>query len=218
MRTSVIWILLGAAALAVFGASGAEAQEAGRFGASGAVGAVGAPLGDIAEGYGLRAIPGAEYDVRLFTRSFRGNEWNLGLLLDSYRIRHDHAGVSTTTEFEYSSRAFVAGRYWSTSAGGAQLRFGVDLGWRHFTASSSRPDAYTGEMRASTVRGDAALFAAVYGVDLIAGATTVTPRLRLETSYPDFGGGDGYSRLHRENDLGFRASVGVEFRRSFSLR
>jgi pimeloyl-ACP methyl ester carboxylesterase len=94
----------------------------------------------------------------------------------------------------------------------------LDLGWRSFTAAGSRPDAYTGEVHPGTVRGGGALLGVAYGVELSPGSSTVTPRLRLETSYPDFGGGDGYSRLHRESDLGFRASVGVELRQSVTRR
>jgi len=35
------------------------------------------------------------------------------------------------------------------------------------------------------------------------------PRVRIEVDFPDFGGGDGFGRLHPETDLGFRASFGV---------
>jgi hypothetical protein len=196
----------------------AEAQQPARqFGASAALSVAGAPLGEVAESYGLAAVPGAEYDIRLFTRSARGNEWSLGVLSDRYRVR-GVAGMPALSEFEYTSTALLVGRYWSERVRGAPLRFGLDLGWRHFAATAARPDVYTGEPQATAVRGDAALVGVLYGVEFTKGATSITPRLRLETSYPDFGGGDGYSALHREHDLGFRASFGVELRQSISRR
>jgi hypothetical protein len=196
----------------------ASAQDAGRqFGVSAGLGVAGAPLGEVAASYGLVAIPGAEYDIRLFTRSVRGNEWSIGVLGDQYRVRHV-TGMPTPSEFEFSSTALLVGRYWAQHIRGAPVRVGLDLGWRSFTAAGSRPDAYTGEVHPGTVRGGGALLGVAYGVELSPGSSTVTPRLRLETSYPDFGGGDGYSRLHRESDLGFRASVGVELRQSVTRR
>jgi hypothetical protein len=69
----------------------------------------------------------------------------------------------------------------------------------HVTDRATRSDTYT-----TRVRGDAALLGVLYGLDLSSGTTGIMPRLRLEMSYPDFGGGDSYSRLHRTSDVGLR--------------
>lgn len=192
----------------------AAAQESApgrRFGASVAVGVAGAPLGQLAESYGTRAIPGLELDIRAVRRAATGHEFSIGVLTDRYRMDHT-IDLNTHSLFEHTSVGVVAGRSWFEEVGDVPMRFGLDLGWRRFSTSSSRPDFYTSDLAVSDVRGDAALLAVTYGVELPSGAMTVMPRLRLETSYPDFGGGDGYSALHRDRSLGFRASVGVELK------
>jgi hypothetical protein len=170
-----------------------------------------APLGRMAETYGMTAIPGNEYGVRLVTRSARGSEWTLGVLADEYRLEHRLAGDARAA-FEYSSHAVVLERAWTETTGRVPVRYGAEAGWRGFSVDSRHPNAYTDEMEHTDVRGDAALFAVSFGIEVPSYMGTMVPRLRIETNFPDFGGGDGYSRLHRQSGLGFRASFGVELR------
>jgi hypothetical protein len=214
------WALAGLSAclFGLLGSGFAAAQETGRhFGASVGAGLAMAPLGDLAGSFGANALPGGEVAVRLYTRSFRGNEWSVGLLSDRYRMHHV-ADLATRSEFDYQSNALLVGRSWSEHVRGAPLRFGLDAGWRRFDATSTRPDILTADTYTTRVRGDAAVLGVLYGLDLARGTTGIMPRLRLEMSYPDFGGGDGYSGLHRTSDLGFRASFGVELRQGFVRR
>jgi hypothetical protein len=165
----------------------------------------------VAESYDTRALGGIEYGIRVFRRNAGGAELSAALLRDEFRIDRTAEGARSASR--YDSFAAVAGATWTEPSQRTVARYGLELGWRHYRASSARPSVYTGEPEATRVRGGAALFAVSYGRQNTAGATMIAPRLRLETSYPDLGGGDGYARLHRARDLGFRASAGVELNR-----
>lgn len=57
--------------------------------------------------------------------------------------------------------------------------------------------------------GHAAVLGWTAGLEIPGRALTTVPRIRLEMNFPDFGGGDGYTLIHPETDLGFKASFGV---------
>ena len=182
------------------------------FSATGSV--AGAPIGQIAERNGLYAVPGLEYDLRAIVTTSSEREWSLGLLRDEYRT--DTAiGLTSSSSFEYVSTAVVVGLGSLELEGPVPVRYGIDLGWRHFEALSDGPNYYTGQQETSSVVGNAALLATSFGIEIPLDGLVLVPRARLETNYPDFGGGDGYSALHREMDLGFRASLGIGVKKLF---
>jgi hypothetical protein len=192
----------------------AQAELGRRFGFAAAIAVGGTPLGEIAERNGTFAIPGMQYELRALMRSANGTEWSLGLLMDNYGLDQEIDRL-THSQFDYSSTGLTVGYGRSQIQNGVPVRYGIDLGWRHFDASSSGPNYYTGEAEASHTRGHAAFLAVSYGIEIPLESISLMPRVRLETNYPDFGGGDGYSALHREHDLGFRASVGFGLKRMF---
>ncbi len=189
----------------------AHAQSrAPRFGAIFGAGLSGAPLGEIAERHGTRAVPGRDYEARVFHGSPQ-HEWSVGGIWDEYQF-HQTIDLNTESRFEYTSASLVLGYSTLMPTGGVPTTFGIDLGVTEFRASSATPSYYTGEPESSRTRGHAILLNLSYGVEIPLKRMSMVPRLRLSTSYPDFGGGDGYSALHRESDLGFKASFGVNVR------
>ena len=167
----------------------------------------GTPLGQIAERGDKPAIVGSEYEVRLSRVSSGNREWSLGLVWDSYET-NQFAGTPQYASFDYASSSLTAG-YGIALRDGVPNVYGVELGIMRFNALANAPDFYTGEQFASDVRGTAAVLAATYGRTVPLGRISLIPTLRLATNYPDFGGGDGYSALHRESDFGFKASFGL---------
>lgn len=217
MHPSSRWSVLLAVLSLFLPGSAALAQDGDlRFGALFGGGLSGAPLGSIAERHGLYALPGLEHEARVLLGS-GGHEWSLGGIWDRYRTEQAISPTSTS-RFDYRSSGVVLGYSTVRRTGGVPVVYGVDLGWNHFEASSSTPSYYTGEQENSRTAGDAALLNVWYGVEIPMESVTVIPRIRLSTSYPDFGGGDGYSALHRSSDLGFKASVGVSLKKLVPLR
>jgi hypothetical protein len=201
--------------LLLLGASCIRAQEAPpsqeasrRWGLQLGYAIAGAPMGEVAGSFGTFLIPGREYELRLVTRSARGSEWSVGIIADEFSMDHV-IDIRSRSQFDYESVGLVVGRAWVLSQPVVTTLAGIDAGWRHFRVSSSRPDYYSGERATSRTTGDAGFVAAVSGLELDGWYGIVQPRLRLEANFPDFGGGDGYSMVHRETDVGFRASVGV---------
>lgn len=196
----------------------AGAQAAGaafhRFGIAVGAGVGGAPLGEIAERNGTFAIPGKEYELRGLLQVSPGAEWSMGLLVDDYSL-DQQIEVVTRSRFDYQSAAVVVAYGRTEMQKNVPIQSRLDVGWRRFEVSSSGPNYYTGEAEASRTSGHSALVAVSLGVAIPLQSMSLVPRVRLETSYPDFGGGDGYSRLHREHDLGFRASLGIGLTRMF---
>ena len=184
-------------------------QPAWGISASGAV--AGAPVGQLASRAGTAAVSGAEYGIRVVRRSSAGAEWSVGVVSDSYSVDQE-SGIDQHFLFDYASTALVAGRTQREEQAGVPVSFSVDVGWRWFEASSTVPSYYTGDTESSRARGSAALLAASLGVDVPLRSALLVPRVRVETNYPDIGGGDGYSGLHRSWRLGFRASVGADFK------
>jgi hypothetical protein len=168
----------------------------------------GSPLGGIAERNGTFAIPGQEYEVRLLLGSARGHEWSVGVLRDSYRLAQA-ADISTRSHFDYNSTGTVVGYGFTEETGSVPVVYGVDLGWQRFSAASSTPNYYTGEQEDTRTSGDAIVLGVSYGVEIPLQSVSLIPRVRIATNYPDFGGGEGYSGLHRQHDLGFKASFGI---------
>lgn len=209
--------LCGLALLAVWlvpARAGAQAEPGRRFGLAAGVAVGGAPLGELAERNGTFAILGKEYELRALMRSASGREWSLGFIMDDYRLDQEPDRL-TRSQFDYSSTGLIVGYGRSEIQEGVPMHYGVDLGWRHFDVSSSGPNYYTGEPEASRTSGQAALLAVSFGIEIPLEGASLVPRVRLETNYPDFGGGDGYSALHREHDLGFRASIGIGLKQIF---
>ena len=192
----------------------AQAEPERRFGLAAGIAVGGAPLGEIAERNGTFAIPGKEYEFRALMRSASGAEWSLGFLMDDYRLGQEPDRL-TRSQFGYNSTGLIVGYGRSEIQDGVPIHYGVDLGWRQFDVSSSGPNYYTGEAEASRTSGQAALLAVSFGIEIPVEGASLVPRVRFETNYPDFGGGDGYSALHRERDLGFRASVGIGLKTIF---
>lgn len=191
-----------------------QAEPGRRFGLAAGVAVGGAPLGEIAERNGTFAIPGKEYEFRALTRSASGPEWSLGFLMDDYRLNQEIDRL-TRSHFDYNSTGLIVGYGRSEMQNGVPIHYGVDIGWRQFDVSSSGPNYYTGEAEASRTSGHAALVAVSWGIELPLESMSLVPRVRIETNYPDFGGGDGYSALHQEHDLGFRASIGIGLKQIF---
>lgn len=198
-------------------ASAARAQRTtSRVGAILGAGTSGAPLGEIAQRRGMVGIPGRDFEARIFFGSPR-HEWSLGGTWDQYRLNQP-SGVSTQSQFDYRSANVVLGYSTLRPTAGVPVSYGIDLGVSEFRASSSSPSYYTGEPESSRTPGRAVLLNLTYGVEIPLQSVSVVPRLRLSTNYPDFGGGDGYSALHRESDLGFKASFGVSVKAAARLR
>lgn len=196
----------------------AAAQGAGRqVGILAGAAISGSPLGEVAERNGTFAIPGQEYEVRLLLSSGRGHEWSLGVLWDSYRLNQT-IDISSRSQFDYTSTGTVVGYGFSQHAGSVPVVYGVDLGWMRFRTASSTPNYYTGEQEDTRTRGDAVVLGLSYGVEIPLQSLSLVPRIRIATNYPDFGGGEGYSGLHREHDLGFKASFGMSVKASTPLR
>jgi hypothetical protein len=201
-------IASGLFALAFAPAAAQQGDDGFRYGVSVAGAVVGSPLGQVAQSYGFIAIPGFELDARLRARAYDHSEWSVGVTGDRYVLDMDLQPFGRW-QFDYSSIAAVAGRSWLPPRDGAPIRYGIDLGVRYFTVNSTRPEAQTSQPHANSVTGTAALIAVSYAVEVATPRFTYSPRLRLETNYPDFGGGDGHTDLHRTSALGFRASAGI---------
>lgn len=185
-----------------------------RFGLAGGIAVSGAPMGEVAERNGTFAIPGTEYEFRLLMRWDEATEWSLGFLMDQFSLGQE-IDPFTHSEFDYSSTGVVVGYSRTEPKSGIPIEYRLDLGWRQFDASSSGPNYYTGDSETSRVRGDAALLAVSLGIEIPVQSMWLVPTIRLETNYPDFGGGEGRSALHRESDLGFRLSMGVALKTIF---
>ena len=177
----------------------------------------GSPLGEVGERMGIYAVPGREHEVRLLWIAPNGETWSIGSLWDSYALDHGF-DLSSRVAFSYASTTTGLGYSRTREMRGVPVTYGLDLGWLHFRASSSWPSAYTGERTASEARVDAAALGASWGVEIPFRSFTLVPRARIALNYPDFGGGDGYSRLHREHDLGAKTSFGVAVKTTFPRR
>ena len=168
----------------------------------------GSPLSEVAEQNGTYAIPGREQELRLLWVSPRGDGWSVGAIRDSYRL-DQVIDISSRSVFTYRSTTASVGYSFARAGGAVPLSYGIDAGWLHYRATSSRPTYYTGEHADTRMRGDAVVLGLSAGVEIPFHSVALVPRLRIATNYPDFGGGEGYSRLHREHDLGLKASAGL---------
>jgi hypothetical protein len=172
------------------------------------------PLGNIAERHGTFLIPGKDYEVWLTYGAAESGEFSLGMLADRYQVNQEFDS-RTYSRFHYSSVGAFAGYSFLGVEGRTPVRYGVDLGWRWFSVESDRPDYYTGEPSVGATKGNALALGVTAGIEVPLDFGTAVPRVRVETNYPSFGGGDGYSELHRASDLGFRASVGIQLKYGF---
>jgi hypothetical protein len=166
------------------------------------------PNGEIAERHGSYGIPGQLYEVRLFARTPGRGEWSVALLWDDYHIGQqlDRAALYG---FDYDSRSLVVGWQSVADQKGLQLVYGLDAGWLRYSSEANSIDYYTSTPYESRTVGHAALLGFSAGLE-VPGAILITiPRFRIEMNFPDFGGGDDYSILHPETDLGFKLSFGV---------
>lgn len=195
----------------------AEGQSAGRgFGVLVGAAASASPLSETAERNGTYAVPGLEYELRLLLAPRPGREWSVGVLTDSYQLDQT-LDIASRSRFDYRSTSIVASYSLTEPVSGVPVVYGVDLGWTGFRATSSGPNYYSGDPEDTRTRGDAVVLGLSYGVEIPLHSVSLIPRLRVTTNYPDFGGGDGYSGLHRERDLGFKASFGVNVKARFPL-
>lgn len=196
--------------LALLVSPSAEAQSTGRtIGVLAGAAVSGSPLGELAERNGTYAIPGQEFEVRLLFGSARGREWNVGVLSDRYRIDRAADDPLSQPQFDYTSTGALVGYSVTEPVGAVPVVYGVDLGWTRLRAASSTPNHYTAEQEDSRTQADVLVLGLSYGVEIPLQSISLVPRVRIATNYPDFGGGEGYSALHREHDLGFKASFGV---------
>lgn len=214
MSVSLVFALSSAAPHLVEAQSPADAQSTeaaqstGRkFGISFGTAVSGSPLSEIAERNGTFAIPGQEIEFRLSYGSPR-HELSLGLLADQYKL-DQVVTRGSRSRLEYSSTTALVGYSMTEFVKSVPLVSSVDVGWNRFLVASVTPDYYTGETSDTRTEGNAFVLGLSYGVELPFRSVAVIPRIRITTSYPDFGGGDGYTILHPENDLGFKASFGV---------
>jgi hypothetical protein len=191
-------------------AQGAESDDAAprtRFGFGSGIALSTSPLGEIAERHGTYGIPGHQYEVRLFARTPERGEWSVALLWDDYHVGQQ-LDLATKYRFDYSSTSLVVGWQSVPDREGLPLVYGLDAGWLRYVTEANSIDYYTSTPYDSRTVGHAAVLGWTAGLEIAGGVMTTVPRIRLEMNFPDFGGGDGYSRLHPETDLGFKASFG----------
>ncbi|HEX7089270.1 MAG TPA: hypothetical protein VF192_04000 [Longimicrobiales bacterium] len=183
-------------------------QKGFRYGIAVAAAASVSPLGELAERHGIYGVPGRQYEVRLLARAPNRGVWSLALILDDFHIGQQ-LDRQTSYTFDYESWSLVAGYRLDLPLGGVRALYGVDAGWINFGARARSIDYYTGEPYASRTDGHGALLASWVGLALPGELFVTVPRVRMEINFPDFGGGDGYSVLHRETDVGLKVSVGL---------
>jgi hypothetical protein len=202
-----VLLLTGTLALLQSVATAQAQSTAPHFGALFGAGISGSPLSGIAERNGMLAVPGMEYEARIVFGSPQ-HEWSLGGIRDQYQLDQTFT-ISSRSRFDYRSASLILGYSTLAPTRGVPTTFGMDLGLSQFQVSSSTLNYYTAEPEDTDTRGHAVLLNVSYGVEIPLQTVSLVPRLRLSTSYPDFGGGDGYSALHRAHHLGFKASFGV---------
>jgi hypothetical protein len=185
-----------------------DAPHRTRFGVGFGAAVSTSPLGEIAERHGTYGIPGQQYEVRFFARTPGRGEWSIALLWDDYHVGQQ-LDRATSYAFGYDSRSLVIGYQTIPDNEGLRLVYGVDAGWLRYTTEANAIDYYTSEPYDSRTTGHAGLLGLSAGLEIPGKSLIVVPRVRIETNFPDFGGGDGYSILHPETDLGFKASFGV---------
>lgn len=172
------------------------------------------PLGNIAERHGTFLVPGRHYEGWLTYRTSRKTEVGVGMLTEGYNV-DQVLDSRTRSRFEYTSTGVFGGLSWVEAQGPTPIRYGIDLGWRWFSVESNRPNYYTGEPSGSWTNGRAVALGLGAGVELPLDFATAIPRVRVETSYPSFAGGDGYTNLRKARDVGFRVSVGIQGKSAF---
>jgi|SRR5690554_137974 hypothetical protein len=179
-----------------------------RYGVAVAAAASVSPLGEVAERHGLYGVPGRQVEVRLLARAPNRHVWSLGFILDDFHIGQE-LDRQTSYAFDYDSWSLVVGYRVARDEDGVGALYGVDAGWIRFAAAASTIDYYSGEPYTSRTASHGALLGLWAGLALPGKRFVTVPRVRLEMNFPDFGGGDGYSVLHRETDVGLKFSVGV---------
>lgn len=184
------------------------------FGARVGWGFSGSPHGNIAERHGTFLVPGKDYEVAFHFRLASGKELSLGLLSDGYDINQE-LDRQTGSRFEYNSTGVFAGFAMTEQVGLVPIRLGMDAGWRWYSVESRRPNYYTSEPGESSMKGRTAALGLSAGIEIPFEFATAVPRIRVETNYPSFGGGDGYTDLRQVSDLAFRASLGVGLKYDF---
>lgn len=185
-----------------------DAAQRTRYGAGFGAAVSSSPLGEIAERHGTYGIPGYQYEVRLFARTPGRGEWSVALLWDNYHVSQQ-LDLATKYAFNYDSESLVLGWQSVPDQEGLQLVYGMDAGWLRYTTAANSIDYYTSTPFESSTVGHAAVLGFSTGLEIPGASLITVPRIRIETNFPNFGGGDGYSILHPETDLGFKASFGV---------
>lgn len=205
---SLLLLLGSGRPLSAQGVEDRETAQRTRYGVGFGAAVSTSPLGEIAERHGTYGIPGHQLEVRFFARTVGRGEWSVALLWDDYHVGQQ-LDLATKYAFDYESRGLVVGYQTVPDGRGLQVVYGVDAGWLHFTTEANSIDYYTSAPFESRAAGNAVLLGISAGVEIPGESMIIVPRVRIETNFPDFGGGDGYSRLHPETDLGFKASFGV---------
>ncbi|MDQ3557169.1 MAG: hypothetical protein M3409_10415 [Gemmatimonadota bacterium] len=197
-------LLLGSAVSAQEGAIPPGEERPGRFGVLVTQGVGGSPLGEIAERYETFAIPGTATDVRLLFRPRPTVEWQLGYTQDDFSLG-DQIDPAGGRNVRYTSAGFVVGRSTATADLPLRLIQGFDAGVSRFRVAGAAISRFDGERYVSEANGWVFVLGISAGVELpLYRQITVTPGARWALNTPDFGGGDGYSALHRETDVGFK--------------
>jgi hypothetical protein len=172
----------------------------------------GSPLGEIAERYSTFAIPGRGRDIRLGLRSGDRREWQVGYSGDRFRLG-DQNRPERGRRIEYVSHGVSVGFLRLDSIGAVRMVGGAELGVSRFRVSGADFSRFSGEREESETDGTILILGATAGIELprVRGITAV-PHVRWALNFPDFGGGDGYSSLHRETDLGIKTFFNLAFR------
>lgn len=176
------------------------------------------PLGDVAESYDTFGIAGRGHEVRIGVRSGARHEWQVGYTGDRFRLG-DPGRPDQGRRIEYVSHGLSVGRVAADVLGGpgrsgdVRLLSGWELGVSRFRVSGAEFSRYGEGREESETSGTVLLAGYTAGLELpLFRGISMVPHVRTSLNFPDFGGGNGYTTLHRENGLGLKIFYNLAFR------
>lgn len=170
------------------------------------------PLGNVAESYNTFGIPGQSTDVRIGVRSGARHEWLVGYTGDRFRLG-DANRPDAGRRIEYVSHGVGVTRLRADSLGSVRLLSGWEVGVSRFRVRGAEFSVYDGEREESETSATTLVVGYTAGLELpLYRRITVVPHLRTTLNFPDFGGANGYTPLHREHTLGIKTFFNLAFR------